>query len=117
LGMPEARIPLSAVTIEMCLSPKSNSAYKAIDLALADVRSGKGRSIPPHLQDAHYSGAKQLGHGQGYKYPHDYPHGWVHQQYLPDDLVGVRYYKPKEHGEEKYLAKVYERLEERKRQS
>ncbi|MGX1900025.1 replication-associated recombination protein A [Thermolongibacillus altinsuensis] len=116
LGMPEARIPLSAVTIEMCLSPKSNSAYKAIDLALADVRSGKGRSIPPHLQDAHYSGAKQLGHGQGYKYPHDYPHGWVHQQYLPDDLVGVRYYKPKEHGEEKYLAKVYERLEERKRQ-
>ncbi|GAC90853.1 recombination factor protein RarA [Anoxybacillus flavithermus NBRC 109594] len=116
LGMPEARIPLSVVTIDMCLSPKSNSAYKAIDQALIDVRNGKGQSIPLHLQDAHYAGAKHLGRGIGYKYPHDYPYGWVAQQYLPDDLIGVQYYQPKQNGEEKQFASVYERLNERKKQ-
>jgi putative ATPase len=116
LGMPEARIPLATVTIDMCLSPKSNSAYKAIDAAIHDVRNGKGQSIPLHLQDAHYDGAKRLGRGIGYKYPHDYPYSWVEQQYLPDDLIGMQYYKPKQSGEEKQLAHIYERLNERKKQ-
>jgi putative ATPase len=115
LGLPEARIPLSVVTIELCLSAKSNSAYKALDQAIEDVRNGKLGEIPNHLKDAHYQGAKVLGHGKGYKYPHDYPNGWVYQQYLPDELLGVQYYVPKESGEEKYLAKVHGRLEELKR--
>ncbi|WP_044894692.1 replication-associated recombination protein A [Bacillus alveayuensis] len=116
LGLPEARIPLSVVTIELCLSAKSNSAYKALDKAINDVKSGKIGEIPNHLKDAHYEGAKVLGHGKGYKYPHDYPNGWVYQQYLPDELVNVQYYVPKESGDEKYLAKVYARLEELKHQ-
>ncbi|HZG60635.1 MAG TPA: replication-associated recombination protein A [Anoxybacillus sp.] len=116
LGLPEARIPLSVVTIELCLSAKSNSAYKALDKAIDDVRNGKTGEIPNHLKDAHYQGAKVLGHGKGYKYPHDYPNSWVYQQYLPDELLGVQYYVPKESGEEKYLAKVHGRLEELKRQ-
>ncbi|NNU83096.1 replication-associated recombination protein A [Geobacillus sp. BMUD] len=116
LGLPEARIPLSVVTIELCLSPKSNSAYKALDAAIADVRSGKLGDIPDHLKDAHYKGASALGHGQGYLYPHDYPNGWVAQEYLPSALEGVRYYEPKEHGEEKHYAKVYRRLEQLKQE-
>ncbi|MBB6282900.1 replication-associated recombination protein A [Geobacillus subterraneus] len=114
IGLPEARIPLAVVTIELCLSPKSNSAYKALDAALADVRAGKLGEIPDHLKDAHYQGAAVLGHGQGYLYPHDYPNGWVAQAYLPAALEGVRYYEPKEHGEEKYYAKVYRRLRQLK---
>jgi putative ATPase len=114
LGLPEARIPLSVATIELCLSAKSNSAYKALDKALNDVRNGKVSDVPDHLKDAHYQGAKVLGHGKGYKYPHDYPNGWVYQQYMPDELIGVQYYAPKESGEEKYLAKVYARLQELK---
>ncbi|NUK30819.1 replication-associated recombination protein A [Parageobacillus sp. VR-IP] len=117
LGLPEARIPLSVVTIELCLSAKSNSAYKALDAAIADVRAGKIGDIPDHLKDAHYYGASVLGHGKGYRYPHDYPNGWVAQQYLPKELAGVKYYMPKEHGEEKYYAKVYERLEQLKQQN
>ncbi|MCP8967276.1 replication-associated recombination protein A [Ectobacillus ponti] len=116
LGLPEARIPLSVATIDLCLSPKSNTAYKALDRAIADVRSGKFGEIPDHLKDAHYSGAAKLGHGVGYKYPHDYPNGWVQQQYLPDELAGTCYYEPKEAGEEKYAAKVYARLKELKGQ-
>ncbi|KYD28293.1 MULTISPECIES: replication-associated recombination protein A [Geobacillus] len=117
IGLPEARIPLATVTIELCLSPKSNSAYKALDAALADVRAGKVGEIPDHLKDAHYQGAAVLGHGQGYLYPHDYPNGWVAQSYLPATLAGVRYYEPKEHGDEKHYAKVYRRLEQLKRES
>jgi putative ATPase len=116
LGLPEARIPLSVVTIELCLSAKSNSAYKALDRAISDVKSGKVGEIPNHLKDAHYEGAKVLGHGKGYKYPHDYPNSWVYQQYLPKELANAQYYVPKESGDEKYLAKVYARLEELKRQ-
>ncbi|RLQ07178.1 replication-associated recombination protein A [Geobacillus sp. FSL K6-0789] len=116
LGLPEARIPLAVVTIELCLSPKSNSAYKALDAAIADVRSGKLGDIPDHLKDAHYKGAAALGRGQGYLYPHDYPNGWVAQAYLPSVLEGVRYYEPKEHGEEKHYAKVYRRLEQLKQE-
>ncbi|BDG46356.1 replication-associated recombination protein A [Parageobacillus sp. KH3-4] len=117
LGLPEARIPLAVVTIELCLSAKSNSAYKALDAAIHDVRNGKIGDIPDHLKDAHYKGASVLGHGKGYQYPHDYPNGWVFQQYLPNELLGVKYYSPKENGDERYYAKVYERLEQLKQQS
>ncbi|ANB60625.1 replication-associated recombination protein A [Anoxybacteroides amylolyticum] len=112
LGLPEGRIPLSVVTVELCLSAKSNSAYKALDKAIADVQAGKIGDIPIHLKDAHYDGAKVLGYGKGYVYPHDYPNSWVSQQYLPNELEGVQYYSPKENGEERHYAKVYSRLRE-----
>lgn len=88
LGFPEARIPLANAVIELALSPKSNSAYTAVDAALADVRKGGTGDVPDHLKDAHYKGAEKLGHGVDYVYPHGYPGDWVPQQYLPDKLVG-----------------------------
>ncbi|MDK8639558.1 replication-associated recombination protein A [Niallia taxi] len=113
LGLPEARIPLSVAVVEMCLSSKSNAAYKALDAAIADVRSGNVGDIPMHLRDGHYAGSKVLGH-VGYVYPHDYPigtfGGWVNQDYLPDKLKGTKYYEPTEAGEEKKLKAIYERL-------
>jgi len=96
LGFPEARIPLADTVIELCLSPKSNSGMTAIDAALSDIRSGLSGEIPNHLKDAHYSGAKKLGHGTTYKCPHDFPNDWIKQQYLPDKLAGTQYYKPKQ---------------------
>ncbi len=118
LGLPEARIPLAVAVVEMCLSSKSNSAYKALDAAIADIRAGHVGEIPKHLRDAHYAGAKELGH-VGYKYPHDYPigtfGGWVNQEYLPHNLKDKKYYEPIESGEEKRLAAIYERLEEFKK--
>lgn len=111
IGLPEARIPLAQAVIELCLSPKSNSAIMAIDAALADVRAGNYGDVPDYLRDAHYQGAKKLGRGIGYKYPHDYPHGWVKQQYLPDKLKTKHYYAPKENSRyEKALQEQYERL-------
>jgi len=98
VGLPEARIPLADAVIDLCLCPKSNSGMVAIDSALDDVCHGKANSIPDDLKDAHYSGAKKLGHGVGYKYPHDYPHSWVEQQYLPNNLVHQQYYQPKDTG-------------------
>ncbi|MQS88328.1 replication-associated recombination protein A [Companilactobacillus mishanensis] len=98
VGLPEARIPLANAVIDLCLCPKSNTAMVAIDSALEDVRNGKASSIPDDLKDAHYSGAKKLGHGVGYIYPHNYPNDWVEQQYLPDNLVDRKYYQPKENG-------------------
>lgn len=112
LGLPEARIPLAVVTVELCLSPKSNSAYKALDRAINQVSKGKTYDIPSHLKDTHYSGAKKLGHGEGYKYPHNYPNSWVYQEYLPKELIGKQFYEPVESGHEQRLAKIYERLEE-----
>ena len=94
LGFPEARIPLANAVIELALSPKSNSAYTAIDAALADVRKGGTGDVPDHLKDAHYKGAEKLGHGVDYVYPHGYPGDWVPQQYLPDKLVGKHYFDP-----------------------
>ncbi len=112
LGLPEARIPLANAVIELCLSPKSNSAYKALDAALADLRSGVVGDVPKHLKDAHYQGAKQLGRGVDYKYPHDFEHGWVKQQYLPNKLKNSTYYEPKRTGKfERTLADIYERLQ------
>ncbi|MBT2677359.1 replication-associated recombination protein A [Bacillus sp. ISL-35] len=110
LGLPEGRIPLANIVVEQCLSPKTNSAYTALDLALEDVRNGNVGEIPIHLKDAHYSGAKILGHGSGYKYPHDYPNSWVNQQYLPESLKDKKYYQPKQNGYEKHYSQVYEKL-------
>jgi len=98
LGFPEARIPLAEAVIMLATAPKSNSAICAIDAALSDIGSGKMGDIPPHLKDAHYSGASKLGHGNNYKYPHSYPNHYVRQQYLPDTLLGRKYY---EYGESK----------------
>ena len=92
LGMPEARIPLGDAAILMATSPKSNSGHIALDAALADVKRGRGRSFPRHLQNMH-ADSYTMEREQGYRYPHDYPNHWVRQQYLPDDLVGTTYYE------------------------
>lgn len=111
IGFPEARIPLANAVIELCLSPKSNSAVLAIGSALEDIRKGIVGEVPDHLRDAHYKGAKELGRGIGYKYPHDFENGWVPQQYLPNKLVNKKYYQPKKTGKfEQALAVVYEKL-------
>ena len=105
VGWPEARIPLAEATIYIATANKSNSAYLAIDAALADVKSGRTISVPEHLRDSHYSGAKKLGHGTGYKYAHDGKDHFVPQDYLGADKV---YYEPTEQGVEK---KIKERVE------
>lgn len=111
LGFPEARIPLANAVIELCLSPKSNSAVLAIGAALEDIQKGNVGAVPDHLRDAHYKGAAALGRGIGYKYPHDFENGWVPQQYLPDRLRNKQYYQPKRTGKfEQALAAVYEKL-------
>lgn len=111
IGFPEARIPLANAVIELCLSPKSNSAISAIDAALEDIRKGVGGEVPDHLKDAHYKGAKELGRGISYLYPHDYESGWVPQEYLPDKIRNKRYYKPKKTSKfEQAFAAVYEKL-------
>ncbi|MFJ8255965.1 replication-associated recombination protein A [Peribacillus asahii] len=112
LGFPEARIPLANSVIELCLSPKSNSAILAIDQALTDIRSGHSGDVPNHLKDAHYLGATELGRGIDYLYPHNYESGWVKQQYLPNKLLDKKYYTPKKSGKfEQALASVYEKIE------
>ena len=92
LGMPEARIPLGDAAVLMATSPKSNSAHIAMDRALSDVRRGKGGDFPRHLQNVH-ADSYTMEREQGYLYPHDFPHHWVRQQYLPDGLVGTVYYE------------------------
>ena len=104
VGLPEAQIPLAQAVCYIANAPKSNSCYMGIYNARQDVRSVNTR-VPKHLRDAHYPGARQFGHGLGYKYPHDYPGGWVEQQYLPDELAGHRYYYPKDSGAESRLLK------------
>ncbi|ASF29577.1 MULTISPECIES: replication-associated recombination protein A [Bacillus amyloliquefaciens group] len=116
IGFPEARIPLANAVIELCLSPKSNSAISAVDEALKDIRSGKIGDVPKHLKDAHYKGAQELGRGIGYQYPHDFENGWVEQQYLPDPLKNKQYYKPKQTGKfEAAIKQVYEKLLKQKK--
>ena len=111
LGFPEGRIPLANAVIELCLSPKSNSAITAIDAALSRLHQGHYGSIPDHLKDAHYQGATKLGHGTDYKYPHDYPEDWVRQQYLPTAIKNDQYYHPKHNGRfETAYAKQYQAL-------
>ncbi|WP_309134423.1 replication-associated recombination protein A [Cellulomonas sp.] len=107
IGMPEARIILAEAVVHVATAPKSNAAYVGINRALEDVRAGRLGSVPPHLRDAHYAGAKALGHGAGYRYAHDEPHAVAPQQYLPDELAGTRYYEPSDRGFER---SVQERL-------
>ena len=104
IGMPEGRLPLAQATVAAATAPKSNAVYVAVDAAVADVKAGKIGQVPPHLRDAHYSGAEKLGHGQGYLYAHDAPHAVAAQQYLPDDLMDARYYRPTSHGNEAQIA-------------
>ncbi|WP_082487597.1 replication-associated recombination protein A [Leifsonia sp. Root112D2] len=101
IGMPEGRIPLAQAVVHLATAPKSNAAYMALNKALGDVRAGKMGRVPKHLRDAHYPGAKRLGHGKGYKYPHDDALGVLRQEYLPAELKGTRYYEPTEHGNER----------------
>ena len=111
IGMPEARINLAQAVVACALAPKSNAVITAIDAAIADVRAGRIGTVPAHLRDAHYSGAKTYGHGQGYQYAHDAEHGVAAQQYLPDELRGATYYQPTEHGNEAALAERLQLLE------
>jgi putative ATPase len=103
IGMPEARISLAQAAAYVASAPKSNAAIEGIDEALQDVRTKNCGNIPVHLRDAHYKGAAKLGHGVDYIYPHDYPHHFVPQQYLPDVLQGKNYYRPSSNGKEKEL--------------
>src|SRR5690606_16280254 len=104
IGMPEARIPLAQAAIHVATAPKSNRAYMAINAALADVEKGVTLAVPRHLRSTAYKGAAKLGHGEGYKYAHDYEEGFVPQAYLPEGRV---YYQPSDHGAER---RVKERL-------
>lgn len=108
VGFPEARIILAEAATYIALAPKSNSAYLAIDKALHDVRHKNYGEVPLHLRDTHYGGAKLMGHGVRYKYPHDYPKVFVKQQYMPDNLLNARYYEPTSQGEENKLVKVWQ---------
>lgn len=110
IGLPEARIPLAEATIYLATAPKSNSVIVAIDTAIAEVRGGGFGRVPVPLRDAHYPGAKRLGHGKGYRYPHDDAVGVVQQQYLPDELADRVYYRPGEHGNERAVGERLEKI-------
>lgn len=107
LGMPEARIALAQAVIYLASAPKSNSSYLAIEKALADIEKEKTDEVPEHLKDSHYYGAKKLGHGDGYKYPHNYPNAWVQQQYRRSK---IRYYQPSDRGYERKIKQFLENL-------
>lgn len=98
IGFPEARILIANIVIDLALSPKSNSAYVAIDKALSDLRQNGNLAIPRHLRDGHYAGSKELGNAQDYKYPHNYPGNWVQQNYLPEKIKNADYFAPNENG-------------------
>ncbi|MCV7442178.1 replication-associated recombination protein A [Mycobacterium paraense] len=110
IGMPEAQLTLAHATIHLATAPKSNAVTTALAAAMDDIRAGKAGLVPPHLRDGHYAGAAGLGNAQGYRYSHDDPDGVVAQQYPPDELVGVDYYRPTAHGGERELAGRLDRL-------
>lgn len=111
VGLPEAALPLAFAVTDLSLSPKSNTSYRAINAAFSDIRSGKTGPVPDHLKDSHYSGASKMGRGVGYKYPHDYPHHWVKQEYLPDNLRGRQYFEAQPTGKyEEAIAHFYQNL-------
>ncbi len=108
IGMPEGRIILAQAALYIATAPKSNAAYMGIDKALDDIRSKEIGKVPNHLKDGHYPGAKNLGNGVGYKYPHSYEKAYVEQQYLPNEFVGKKYYNPTENGYEKNIKRNLE---------
>ncbi len=109
VGMPEAQIILSQAVLYVACAPKSNAANNAIFMASASVRAKK-TSVPSHLQDAHYKGAPDLGRGTGYQYAHDYPNHYVAQQYLPDEIMGERFYEPSDNGYEKKIKEWFAKI-------
>jgi len=110
IGMPEAQLTLAHATVHLATAPKSNAVTTALGAAISDIREGKAGLVPAHLRDGHYSGAAKLGHAIGYKYSHDDPDGVVPQQYPPDELVGVDYYQPTNHGAEREITSRLEKL-------
>ncbi|HEM3697117.1 TPA: replication-associated recombination protein A [Streptococcus suis] len=116
IGFPEARILIANVVVDLALSPKSNSAYLAMDAALADLRKNGHLPIPNHLRDGHYAGSKELGNAIGYKYPHAYPEKWVDQQYLPDKLLNADYFTANDTGKyERALGMTQEKIKNLKK--
>lgn len=114
LGLPEARIPLAEAVIFLATCPKSNSAILAVDSALSAVKQGKGSKIPNALLDAHYGGSAELHHGEGYRYSHDFPNHYVDQSFLPDDLVGEKFYVYQENKVESAAKKYWEEIKKKK---
>ena len=110
IGLPEAQLTLAHATVHLATAPKSNAVTTALGAAMADIKAGKAGLVPPHLRDGHYSGAAALGNAQGYKYSHDDPDGVVPQQYPPDELVGVDYYRPTSHGNEREISGRLDKL-------
>jgi putative ATPase len=110
IGMPEAQLNLAQATIALAVAPKSNAVVKAIGAARADVQAGKIGSVPPHLRDAHYPGAKNIGHGSSYTYSHDEPYGIAEQQYAPDEVLDAEYYQPTSLGAEAAVKERWERI-------
>jgi putative ATPase len=110
IGMPEAQLTLAHATVHLATAPKSNAVTTALGAAMADIKAGKAGLVPPHLRDGHYSGAAALGNAQGYKYAHDHPGGVAPQQYPPNELVGVDYYRPTGHGAERDITSRLEKL-------
>ena len=110
IGMPEAQIILSQAVTYVACAPKSNAAYGAIEAAMGVVKNSRTPQVPTHLQDAHYKGAQKLGRGLGYKYAHDYPNHYVEQQYLPDELVGTKFYMPTDNGYEKQINEHFDHI-------
>ena len=110
IGMPEAQLTLAHATVHLATAPKSNAVTMALGAAMGDIRAGKAGLVPAHLRDGHYSGAAQLGHAQGYRYPHDDPDGVVAQQYPPYEIAAVDYYRPTTHGAEREIAGRLDRL-------
>ncbi|MBQ0105933.1 MAG: replication-associated recombination protein A [Armatimonadetes bacterium] len=115
VGMPEARIPLAQAVAYVACAPKSNASCVAIDKAMSDVKNNKIPPVPIHLRDAHYNGAKKLGHGIDYKYAHDFPGAWVDQQYLPDGMEDKEYYLPSDRGHEKVFRQRLEAIKAAKK--
>jgi putative ATPase len=115
VGLPEAQLNLAHAVIHLATAPKSNSVITALGAAQADVASQPAGQVPPHLRDAHYRSAARIGHGVGYRYPHDEAEGWVDQQYRPDHLEDRPYYRPSEHGREP--ARIESWLRDRRRRS
>ena len=108
VGFPEAKIPLAQATLYIACAPKSNASYEAIGKAVQDIETDRSQEVPDHLKDAHYPGAKKLGHGEGYKYAHSYEGHYVKQEYMP---AKKKYYKPTNMGYERKLRAWLDMLE------